>query len=472
MMTKSRKFILYSAGAALLAAAALCALGYVLLLGHYARTFPYGTWINGVYCTGLTVDQVNSLLCQQEYDATLSIMDDEGNEYELDCNEYVTGIDYTLSVQAVKAQARTDSSFSQTSYSVNPVVTVDEEAFGEWLFTVSPFSDIDDKYENKVTLQYTEDGYVLSDTGEEMLDFDRACEVLLSAVQTGVKSVSLTETDCYTTEAYTSDDKYLLDIYSQIEKYTQNHQITFEADEGEYAMTEAEIQGVLAAGEDGIPLLNKDGVIYCDTEKVEAYVAALASDTSTRNHSWEFVTHSGETVEVVKGNYGRVMENESELAVELIEALRAESFRGTLALEYTYYPSGAVDNDYGRAISETYIEVSISEQHCYMYQGDELIWESDCVTGDVSKGRDTPKGVYYIEYKQQGRTLRGADYTTYVYYWMHFYDGCGFHDAYWKSSFGGTVYLTNGSHGCVNLPSAKAKELYSLVESGMTVIVY
>ncbi|MCD7752781.1 MAG: L,D-transpeptidase [Lachnospiraceae bacterium] len=472
MMTKTRKLILYSAAAALLAVAVFCALGYILLQDHYSKTFPYGTWINGVYCTGLSVERVNLLLCQQEYDVSVTITDDEGNEYVLDCNAFVTGIDYTESIKEVRNQTHTGAVFSQTSYTVNPLVTLDEEAFSEWLPTVSPFSEIDEKYDNKVTLEYTEDGYVLSDTGLEILDTDRACEMILAAVQTGAKSVSLVETDCYTAEGYTSNDKILLNIYNQIEEYTQSHQVTLSADEGEYVLTGVQVQSFLATDEEKIPLLNKDGTIYCDTEKVEAYVSALASETSTRNNSWEFVTHSGETIEVEKGNYGRVMENESELVKELTEALNAQSCDETLTLEYTYYPSGAVDNDYGRAISETYIEVSISEQHCYMYQGDELIWESDCVTGDVAKGRDTPKGVYYIEYKQQGRTLRGADYTTYVYYWMHFYDGCGFHDAYWKTVFGGTEYLTNGSHGCVNLPSAKAKELYALVTSGMTVIVY
>ncbi len=471
-MTKSGKFIFRSVTAAVAGAAVLCVLGYILLQNHYAKTFPYGTWINGVYCTGLSAEQVNLLLCQQEYNASVTITDDEGNEYILDCNAFVTGIDYTDSVKALRKQTLTGSSFSQASYSVNPLVTLDAEAFSEWLPTVSPFSEIDEKYDIKITREFTVDRYVLKDTGLEILDTDRACEVILAAIQTGVQSVSLVETDCYTADGYTTNDKVLLNIYSQVEEFTENHQLVLEADEGDYVMNEAEIQSLLAADEEGIPLLDKDGFIYCDTEKVETYVAAYASETSTRNNSWEFVTHSGETIEVKKGNYGRVLENTSELAAEMVAFLAADSCNETLALEYTYYPSGAYDNDYGRAISDTYIEVSISEQHCYMYQGDELIWESDCVTGDVAKGRDTPKGVYYIEYKQQGRTLRGEDYATYVYYWMHFYDGCGFHDAYWKTVFGGTEYLTNGSHGCVNLPSAKAEELYSLAASGMTVIVY
>jgi len=48
----------------------------------------------------------------------------------------------------------------------------------------------------------------------------------------------------------------------------------------------------------------------------------------------------------------------------------------------------------------------------------------------------------------------------------------GMHDASWRSSFGANIYLTNGSHGCVNLPSKKAEVIYGYVEQGEPVIVY
>ena len=32
------------------------------------------------------------------------------------------------------------------------------------------------------------------------------------------------------------------------------------------------------------------------------------------------------------------------------------------------------------------------------------------------------------------------------------YQGVGFHDATWRNRFGGTIYKTNGSHGCINTP--------------------
>ena len=46
------------------------------------------------------------------------------------------------------------------------------------------------------------------------------------------------------------------------------------------------------------------------------------------------------------------------------------------------------------------------------------------------------------------------------------------HDAYWRSSFGGKIYKTNGSHGCINLPPAVAKTVYENISAGMPVLCY
>ena len=46
------------------------------------------------------------------------------------------------------------------------------------------------------------------------------------------------------------------------------------------------------------------------------------------------------------------------------------------------------------------------------------------------------------------------------------------HDATWRRTFGGSIYLNNGSHGCVNLPKKIAAKIYDCVETGFPVICY
>ena len=46
------------------------------------------------------------------------------------------------------------------------------------------------------------------------------------------------------------------------------------------------------------------------------------------------------------------------------------------------------------------------------------------------------------------------------------------HDASWRGSFGNSIYLKNGSHGCINLVPNIAKDIYSYVDTNFTIIVY
>ena len=130
-----------------------------------------------------------------------------------------------------------------------------------------------------------------------------------------------------------------------------------------------------------------------------------------------------------------------------------------------------------------YIDCDLTEQHARMYDASgALIWESDFVSGDESEGRGTPVGVYAINSnKGTNKTLKGLDenhdgepdYISEVDYWMPFYENLvAFHDADWRYSFGGEIYLTNGSHGCVNLPPAAAAELFQITQVGDPVVVH
>ena len=55
---------------------------------------------------------------------------------------------------------------------------------------------------------------------------------------------------------------------------------------------------------------------------------------------------------------------------------------------------------------------------------------------------------------------------------MPFNGGIGLHDATWRSKFGGDIYVTNGSHGCINLPKDKAEKIYDIIDKNMPIIVY
>ena len=63
-------------------------------------------------------------------------------------------------------------------------------------------------------------------------------------------------------------------------------------------------------------------------------------------------------------------------------------------------------------------------------------------------------------------------YSSFVNYAMFYNAGEALHDASWRSSFGGDIYKTSGSHGCINLPLSAVQTFYSLTPTGTPVIVF
>ena len=123
-------------------------------------------------------------------------------------------------------------------------------------------------------------------------------------------------------------------------------------------------------------------------------------------------------------------------------------------------------------IGNTYVEINIGDQHLWVYKNGEQVNETDFVSGGLFKGNSTPEGTYSITYKERDATLVGEGYQSSVKYWMPFNGNIGLHDASWRDSFGGHIYYMSGSHGCVNLPTAKAAAIYDQVEKGEAVVVY
>lgn len=121
---------------------------------------------------------------------------------------------------------------------------------------------------------------------------------------------------------------------------------------------------------------------------------------------------------------------------------------------------------------DTYVDVDIENQTVTYFVNGEVVLTSPCVTGKVSTGNSTPKGNFVLRAKVPGKRLVGPTWDVWVNRWMRFTGLCGLHDASWRKNFGGQIYIKNGSHGCVNLPSDAAYSLYDMIEVGTAVIVH
>lgn len=224
----------------------------------------------------------------------------------------------------------------------------------------------------------------------------------------------------------------------------------------------------------------KDGQVSVKEDKVAEYVRKLAEKYETRYMERVFQTSLGGTVTFPPGlnEYGYTILEDLEAAQLTQDILSGQSVEREPVYQYLgawgdplYLKRNGTDD-----LAGTYVEVSISAQHMWYYIDGALFIESDVVTGDTTLGQDTQTGVFPLAFKESPSTLRGGEgkkkYTTKVQYWMPFYEGQGLHDAWWKTVFGGTEYIGNGSHGCVNLPPSVAEAVYNNIQPGTAIIIY
>jgi lipoprotein-anchoring transpeptidase ErfK/SrfK len=113
-----------------------------------------------------------------------------------------------------------------------------------------------------------------------------------------------------------------------------------------------------------------------------------------------------------------------------------------------------------------WIDVNLSEQRVYAYEGDVVVNSFVVSTGTWQT--PTVTGKFKIWIKLKSTTMSGPGYhLTNVPYTMYFHKGYGLHGTYWHNNFG-----TPMSHGCVNLSIPDAEWLYYWASEGTTVNVH
>jgi hypothetical protein len=124
------------------------------------------------------------------------------------------------------------------------------------------------------------------------------------------------------------------------------------------------------------------------------------------------------------------------------------------------------------------IVVSLSSQHLWAYDGDNLLLDTVVTTGRPAL--PTPPGDYHIFYKASPYEMispwpPGSPYyypPSWMSYAMEFLQGGYFlHDAPWRSDYGPGTNIWDGTHGCVNIPLSPMATLYNWAQIGDEVVV-
>jgi len=442
---------------------------YIGLSFYYSDNFMSGTFINGVYATGMTVEAMSDKLMEKSRFETLSIKDMEGKETKLQLSD----IDYTYSYEEPLEEIHRDQEpflwleylNELNDYTVTPRGSYDKAKFEEAFLKLPVIRNSTDPGNIRVEIKKGRDGYELIDTTANFLDKEKSREVIEKALDSGVYKVDLLEEDCYIDFDYTSQMKETLSLYKKLDKILSS-EITYKFDTENVVVGRKQVSDLLLVDENQEFVLDERGNPCLDEEAVTEYIGQLADRFNTVKKDRDFQTTRGDIVVVPAGTYGNKLDQEKEKEY-LLQAL-LDGKKENHEPIYLQRAWGRGDDDIG----STYIEVDLTNQMLYYYKNGRLVISANVVTGNTSKGNGTPQKACYVYFKQRNRVLRGEDYETPVDYWMAVYGNIGIHDAKWRGRFGGTIYRTNGSHGCINTPYSEVSKLYGEVEVGTPVLIF
>lgn len=449
-----------------------CAAGVLLLLcGSYAITarkyhtvFLPRTVINGQNVSGMTVEEVKQRVESGMRQYTLTLV---GRQ---EVRDQITGADIGLHPEYDGSLERLLEEqsplgwglalFEDSTYFIETLTTYDEK-----LLEIA-LSSLD--CTNPENMTEPEDAYlsdyipgsgytIIPETPGTVMEKDKFLAAVNEAIANLNSELSLEEAGVYREANVCADDEQLV---KKAEAWNRcvNTVVTYRFGSRTEVLDGATIHTWLRDNGGAEPALEE--------ESVAGYVAVLAKIYNTAYQPRELKTSYGSTVTIPGGSYGwRINQKEEK---EVLSQLILSGESQTREPVYAQTAASREGADYG----DTYVEINLTAQHLFFYRDGELLIESDFVSGNTSRGWGTPAGSFPLTYKQKNATLRGQNYATPVSYWMPFNGNIGMHDATWRASFGGSIYKTNGSHGCINLPPAAAKVIYENISAGMPVLCY
>jgi hypothetical protein len=429
---------------------------------YFMNHFYFGATINCINVSGKTVENVNKQMTDKIETYTLELEGRGGVKETISAADIGLKYNSHNKIQGLKDAQNSFQwilgAFNEKQYKLSDIALYDEKLLKECVNNLSYFNSSNIIKPKSASFKYTGKSYeIINEVAGNEINKDILYKKIVNAILKEETKISLNAIDCYKAPKYTSNSKEVITTKDTLNKYVASI-ITYDSEKRPEILDGSTINTWLTVDE------NLE--IKFDNEKVRDYVNTLACTYDTFGRTRSFVTSSGRTVKVSGGDYGWLV-NRSKEVQDLIKTIKG----GKTITKEPIYAQTALShgiNDIGK----TYVEIDLTKQYLWFYKNKSLIAEGNVVTGNISSNHSTPQGTYDLNYKQKNAVLKGADYSAPVSFWMPFNGGIGIHDANWRTSFGGKIYKTNGSHGCVNAPYDVAKAIFYNIEPGTPVICH
>ncbi|MFT5871545.1 MAG: hypothetical protein ACI8WT_000465 [Clostridium sp.] len=442
----------------------ICTL-FVIYLGmaiYFMNHFYFGSAINCINVSGESVEDVNEQMASELNTYKLNLKERDGKNEQIKAGE--VGLNYNSEGQFKELKDRQSpykwiSSFFNTDASkMVEGVKYDKELLKERVDKLACFYSSNIIQPKNPGFKYTDNGYVIvNEVNGNKVNKDILYDHVSNAILKKEIAIDLESIDCYVKPQYTSNSQKIVDTKNMLNKYVFS-EIVYTFGMHKEILDGSTINKWLTTDE------NFD--IIFDEKGVENFIDVLSNKYNTIGTERNFVSSSGVVINIGGGDYGWAINRNKEI-LDLVTYIKD----GLTILKEPAYIQTAMSHG-NNDIGNTYVEINLTEQHLWFYKNGSLVAQGDIVTGNENADNVTPGGIYKLKYKQRNAVLRGPGYASPVTFWMPFNGGIGIHDASWRSVFGGNIYKTGGSHGCINCPYYLAKAIFNNIESGIPVVCY
>lgn len=464
---KSRGFLGKSTMTLAIILIALLVGGYFLGQYFFKTHFFYNTTINGVKCDFKNEEEALELINDYLAQYQLTIHSEEG---DMTLNAAQVGLAYEqtgdLNVLLKKQDVENwiTESFNKHVYEAMQT-SVNDDKMNESIQTLPCMKPENPQKSKRAKIIYddSQNAFVVQEAtvGNE-INLTPFTEAVKKSVLAGEAKLDLTTKEYYKQPKYTSESDKVKEAMKKIDVFMATVVHLQDGDRG-IDVTKSQIHNFIKVTEDYEVSIKKS--------EVESFVRYDVWPAMNNDESSTTIESPGSGTIYVTSNYDdpkivNIVDERNQLIEDICE--------GKEITREPCYNKDFLYSDYAYTIGDTYIDISIYDQHVWVIKEGQVVIDSPCVTGSVSSGHGSPTGIYSIKYKTTG--YQSQKYNAYFNYWMP-YDttyGIGLHDATWRgeSEFGGDTYYEDGSHGCINLPYAKAQAIYNVIYPGYPVIVH
>lgn len=447
---------------------------------------PEKTTINNIDCSGLTTEKAKEKLTKEWNSRSFSFTSEGSSIGSIDNLDFTYDIDQSMKdLKKNNFLSAAKSYYFDSDFDVSMEMTVKKA--GKKFTKALKSAD----YLKEENITKTRDAYIDLSTEEfkivpevygNNIDYKTLTEKITELVAKDKFQLEYVPSKYYKQPEITADSKEIKERQEFCKQYLIS-KVTYIMGKDEVKIPPKELEKIFdiqfvesgnVSDEEKDAAENTEAKVTVNEDAVRKYVESFAKEYNTLGKTREFTSFSGRKIKVSGGDYGFALSVEKETA-QLIKDLKSGK---EVKREPIWLMTGFTDYNKSDDIGNTYVEVSLAEQHLWYFKGGKKIVDCPVVTGNIYQGYNTPAGTFSLSYKQRNATLKGSNadgsnYESPVSYWMPFYGNYGMHDAPWRSSFGGSIYRGNGSHGCVNMPVSAAGKLFeNLADKGVPVIVH